>query len=944
MATLGGTSKPTASQEWSGPNSNEQVAEAHTFPAGGPWRVTRIGVWVAGKGSAANFKGVVWSADRNTVLGQTATFSATGRAFAVGNSDNYERDVVSEFVVAGGTTVYIGWWRNENDIGQWGRTSGGSHYDDTEASGPAGMAGESLDSGGGIGAYLEYEADNTAPNAPTNVKLESSVSGSVLNGADSSWLLTFTGSDPNGGSMASYDYQIDTTTGNGVAPDWASLTADVNDRTNGISGQNVSSTITHALTRGQWYALRVRTKDPGGLEGAWSSVYYFKVNSLPTIGTRTPAASGFAHIHNLATDLTVWTSAGSHAKPRLTFVYSDAEAQQSQKYRIRIYDAASGGNMVHDSGDVALVVASGTTITHDTNFAIVAGTERWWTVQVWDAMGEASAESSRTAFKMRFAQGIYEFNAGAGSSGWQWANAAVANGYSGFFFRTATGASGAGAGAFVTSIGALTPAAYLNVMVRLAPTTPGANVTLPSMTFTYIGGATTPDRWAVVGGASIVLDYSVRRYGSQALKVTTAAANSHVYPFTFPAGAQQDVPVVANVTYTFSAYVKTNTALSTGVRLAVYQAGTTTLLEDADTGAPVAGAPITDSSAFPDGWQRLTLTFTVPAGVSTIRPNIQYLGATAGQVFWLDAVQLEEGTVASHWRPGLVGEALTLDLNGIQVDGFAGGIIRLRGTAGGSRDIIELGANGLLLGGDAQITSPSVGDIGMARLRLTDTTDLTLASTQHALQIGPTSGANLAFDPNEIQARDNGSAADLFLQVDGGRTIMGGLRVRGAGSAFPSSPFTDELWHRIDRDILYFWDSGTDQWLSLAAYTLEFPAELSNLGATDTDIARVPTPGFRGGSGLWIESLDVGYHVAGGTALSASHKWAVQVNNAQTGGNQSIVTKTIDSGASSVWRRDPTAAVGVLVTASVFFHLIATKTGTPGTLYFYPSLTYRLVG
>lgn len=65
------------------------------------------------------------------------------------------------------------------------------------------------------------------------------------------------------------------------------------------------------------------------------------------------------------------------------------------------------------------------------------------------------------------------------------------------------------------------------------------------------------------------------------------------------------------------------------------------------------------------------------------------------------------------------------------------------------------------------------GDAAFERLRLTATDDVSLTSTLHALQIGPTTGANLAMDNNEIQARSNGAAAGLFLNNDGGLVGIG---------------------------------------------------------------------------------------------------------------------------------------------------------------------------
>lgn len=65
------------------------------------------------------------------------------------------------------------------------------------------------------------------------------------------------------------------------------------------------------------------------------------------------------------------------------------------------------------------------------------------------------------------------------------------------------------------------------------------------------------------------------------------------------------------------------------------------------------------------------------------------------------------------------------------------------------------------------------GTITGANLRLTDTGDAALASAGHAFQIGLTSAANLIIDNNEIMARNNGAAAVLSLNADGGNITLG---------------------------------------------------------------------------------------------------------------------------------------------------------------------------
>lgn len=68
---------------------------------------------------------------------------------------------------------------------------------------------------------------------------------------------------------------------------------------------------------------------------------------------------------------------------------------------------------------------------------------------------------------------------------------------------------------------------------------------------------------------------------------------------------------------------------------------------------------------------------------------------------------------------------------------------------------------------------PLTGGTLTGQLILPDTAEVSLASTDHALQIGATSAANLAFDSNELQARNNGGAATLELNPHGGTIQLG---------------------------------------------------------------------------------------------------------------------------------------------------------------------------
>lgn len=162
------------------------------------------------------------------------------------------------------------------------------------------------------------------------------------------------------------------------------------------------------------------------------------------------------------------------------------------------------------------------------------------------------------------------------------------------------------------------------------------------------------------------------------------------------------------------------------------------------------------------------------------------------------------------------------------------------------------------------------------------------------------------------------------------------------GTAFPGSPANNDQFFRTDLD-MWFMYNGT-RWLCTCTHDAAFPNEITNLAASSTDISRRSPMGLRGGSDIWIEDLDVGYHVTSGTALSASHKWTVDIRQTDPGGGtSSIIVKTIDSGASATWRRDAAQAANILLGTPAFLFIAASKTGTPGNLYFYPTLTFRVV-
>jgi hypothetical protein len=485
MATLGLATKPNENQELWGLNSKNQHATLMTLPSGGPWRITRIGFFAGGNGSAVTAYGVVWSSG-GSVLEKTGALTIPSVGFALGAG--VEVSGACSYEVNGGTSIYVGFSRNPAEAVHFPTDDTGSHYDATKTGTyPGSLSGATHSGVGRIGAYIEYEAANHLPTAPSP---RAPAVGANL--TDFTPEFEFDHNDPDGDPIESYDIQVDNNSGFGT-PLW-----DIGPSTAGISGDTVIRAYSgSALSRGVTYYWRARTRDAEGA-GPWSASRTFRINELPSATKVSPPANAAANLWNLGSDLTPWTNAGAHAKPRFDWTYSDPEGGTQTAFRIRIYSAASGGSLLYDSGVVLDSVTA-----YDADYAMVRDATAYWTIDVRDTKSEWAGESSRTAFRIRWGQAIYQHNTGLGSASWGFVSGAVANGAAAFLFATATGVDGAGRSAWKTSVGALSigpTVNHVNVLVRLRPiSTAVASVspTLPSMTFTYLATGVNPDRWVL---------------------------------------------------------------------------------------------------------------------------------------------------------------------------------------------------------------------------------------------------------------------------------------------------------------------------------------------------------------------------------------------------------------------------------------------------------------
>lgn len=182
--------------------------------------------------------------------------------------------------------------------------------------------------------------------------------------------------------------------------------------------------------------------------------------------------------------------------------------------------------------------------------------------------------------------------------------------------------------------------------------------------------------------------------------------------------------------------------------------------------------------------------------------EIRFQTTPVGSTSWLTRMTIDDdgsvgiGTTEPSYLLHVNGSfnATTIAINGTTVSASAAELNKLNGVTSVTADLNLLSGaaaagvtatriqylNSLTSNVQTQLNarlttaSPSfTGTMDGPSLRLTTTGDVSLTSTGHAFQIGVDTGANLAIDMNEIQARNNQAATALYLNTNGGDVGIG---------------------------------------------------------------------------------------------------------------------------------------------------------------------------
>lgn len=190
------------------------------------------------------------------------------------------------------------------------------------------------------------------------------------------------------------------------------------------------------------------------------------------------------------------------------------------------------------------------------------------------------------------------------------------------------------------------------------------------------------------------------------------------------------------------------------------------------------------------------------------------------------------------------------------------------------------------------------------------------------------SAAGVTYDPTASGL----AATDVQAAIDA---------LAAHGTVFPSSPSVGDRFWRTDQNVLYFWDGSF--WLSVHTLDMALP-KIGDRNEPETGSHVEYHAGPLWSQSILIEDFIIGFYVSGGTALSGSHKWVVDL--LFDSGTGTITHQiVINSGASNVWR-GASSGSNYALSGGTFSILVTnlTKTGTPGDLYINAKVMYRLIG
>lgn len=316
MATYG--SDPTFS-DWylSESNTQTQVAFLGTMPQDG--YITAVDFYAGGLGGSVPGVGCVWNGSGTLLYtggGVTIPSGSEGVGTQSWNADSGGTPVF----VAGGTPIYIGWWRKPSDSVVWSTASYGTEYvQNYTGASPGSLSPSSQEYA--IGAYITYTPSD-APSVNTDAATSVTATTATLNGD----------LNPNGLDTQGY-FEWGTTVSYG------NTTAN-QDQGSGTSDVDFSQAITGLSANTLYHFRACGTNAIGTSYGADQT---FEQIIISASGSGAISFSGLATVPVPVVTVSAPTGTNADANPNVLFSATFPTGTYQASYRVIVYSSAQQG-------------------------------------------------------------------------------------------------------------------------------------------------------------------------------------------------------------------------------------------------------------------------------------------------------------------------------------------------------------------------------------------------------------------------------------------------------------------------------------------------------------------------------------------------------------------------------------------------------------------------
>jgi hypothetical protein len=416
-----------------------------------------------------------------------------------------------------------------------------------------------------------------------------------------------------------------------------------------------------ACPRGTTLYTRARATCTAGVVSDWSDTIHFIFTDADV-----PVLDG------TASQVMEASVTGTDTGPRaiISWTYSDPQGMAQLQYKAIMY-ADDGSTVLEDSG----WLTSGEQFHRFDTYAIVRGTFYKFTVETRNTDSISAGASAMLRLKAQWGlYNQYKLLAGTPTS-WRFTNGFNEPANTRINIQHSSSASST-PGTWRENLDDVGFNTHYHVRFWLfawhGATTPTVNT---YSLHANLGIAVSADKWTLATGASLAGTKYV--LGSRSLKMACLTANTRI-------SYSQAFAVLPNTEYILSG--RASSVGNSGGYYRVVDTTRTTIL--VSTNVLTATSPL-------GVFETLYSTpFTTGAAQTSVVVECVVTGATGNDCYF-DCVQLEPGTVVGHYRPGQVGLANVVDMGGVQIDAYAGGTFRVRGSQGDANSVTELGVMGL---------------------------------------------------------------------------------------------------------------------------------------------------------------------------------------------------------------------------------------------------------